>query len=529
MSLPESGHQSLFAAGNEFPDLLPQDDPMMIFAQKIFPSFSDEEFEECYSENGRPAISPSFLACVTLLQFREHMSDTEAAQAVIRRLDWKIALHLPVGQSTSFDPSTLVYFRRRLKENGKMRLIFDKTIEIAKSLKLIKKRANQRVDATHVVSHVNRIATTDLLFRAVKCLAEEVEKKAPEFYEAELPEYLRERYENRFSSFGMSKEKRADRMAEIVEDGRLLASIIREDLPERIEEFEQLPIMETIFEENVVVTEKSVDDKVVLEVEEITRPKQTVFDPRDTSIQLGRKGKASWVGSKCHIVETAEAGKTNYITNMIYQTAHHHDRSVHETIRKENERLDLHPRKLFADTNYVSGEAIKIARENGTELMGYMQGVGSKREKEFLPDAFKIDMQNLTAVCPAGHRNRSARIDGLRGDRTFTFDPQTCQSCGFFDRCVRSTSKKTKSRKLLVHEHYEYVRERRKQQKRSGFKKQMRVRAQVEGTISEAIRFHGLRFARYRGELGHELQFYLTGAAINMKRIAKAVQKKSSV
>ncbi len=67
--------------------------------------------------------------------------------------------------------------------------------------------------------------------------------------------------------------------------------------------------METIFEENVVVTEKSVSDKVVLEVEEITRPKQTIFDPRDTSIQLGGKGKTSWVGSTCRIVETAEPGK----------------------------------------------------------------------------------------------------------------------------------------------------------------------------------------------------------------------------
>ena len=113
MSLPESGHESLFVAGNELPDLLPNDDPMVVFTERVFPSFSDSEFEECYSENGRPAISPSFLACVTLLQFREHMSDTEAARAVIRRLDWKIALHLPVRKNTSFDPSTPVYFRRR--------------------------------------------------------------------------------------------------------------------------------------------------------------------------------------------------------------------------------------------------------------------------------------------------------------------------------------------------------------------------------------------------------------------------------
>ena len=243
MSLPEFGHESLFAAGNELPDLLPEDDPMMIFSREIFPGFSDEEFEACYSENGRPAISPSFLACVTLLQFREHLSDVEAAEAVVRRLDWKIALHLPVFEKASFDPSTLCYFRRRLRENGKMRVIFDKTIEIAQSLGLIRKRTNQRVDATHVISHVNRIATTDLLFRAVRCLVEEVEKKASGVFEEHVPEYLRERYGNRFSSFGMSKEKRQERMAEIVEDGRLLQSIIAEQLGARIDEFRQLPII----------------------------------------------------------------------------------------------------------------------------------------------------------------------------------------------------------------------------------------------------------------------------------------------
>jgi hypothetical protein len=212
---------------------------------------------------------------------------------------------------------------------------------------------------------------------------------------------------------------------------------------------------------------------------------------------------------------------------MIYQSAHHYDGGVHEQIRMENKRLDLHPRKLFADTNYISGETIKRSREAGTELMGYLQGISSPREKKFLPDGFRIDMQKLTAVCPAGHRSTRARIHS-RGDRLFLFDPQTCQSCRFFDRCVRSASKKTQSRTLIVHEHYEYVRERRREQKKAGFKKQMRVRAQVEGTISEATRFHGLRFARYRGELGHELQFYLTGAAINMKRIAKAVRQNGS-
>jgi hypothetical protein len=114
MSLPVFSQENLFAAGNELSGFLPDDDPMMIFSRQFYPRFSDQEFEDCYSPNGRPAVSPRLLACVTLLQYREHLKRRlEAAAAVIRRLDWKIALHLPVYENTSFDPSTLCYFRRR--------------------------------------------------------------------------------------------------------------------------------------------------------------------------------------------------------------------------------------------------------------------------------------------------------------------------------------------------------------------------------------------------------------------------------
>ena len=62
MSLPESSQEQLFAAGNELPGLLSEDDPMMIFSNVIYPSFRGRDFEMCYSDSGRPPISPAFLA-----------------------------------------------------------------------------------------------------------------------------------------------------------------------------------------------------------------------------------------------------------------------------------------------------------------------------------------------------------------------------------------------------------------------------------------------------------------------------------
>ena len=81
MSLPESSQESLFAARNEFPELLPEDNPMMIFSRLIYSPFKDHEFESCYSDDDRPAISPAFLACVTLLQFRGLIERDELTEA----------------------------------------------------------------------------------------------------------------------------------------------------------------------------------------------------------------------------------------------------------------------------------------------------------------------------------------------------------------------------------------------------------------------------------------------------------------
>ena len=43
--------------------------------------------------------------------------------------------------------------------------------------------------------------------------------------------------------------------------------------------------------------------------------------------------------------------------------------------------------------------------------------------------------------------------------------------------------------------------------------------------MSEGTRFMGLRYAKYKGEDGHKLQFYMTGAALNVKIMIKAMTK----
>ncbi len=226
------------------------------------------------------------------------------------------------------------------------------------------------------------------------------------------------------------------------------------------------------------------------------------------------------------MVETAERGKVNFITDMIYQQANENDPCVHEQITADNEQIGLKPRKLYVDSGYLSAKLIKQYRDRGQELMGYMPGYGG-REKAFQTEAFAIAIEKQVATCPAGHQNTTYSVQ-KDGNMNFYFDGITCRNCRFFQRCVRANNKTATKRRVTLRPYYPYLRERRLIQETEQFQKEMRVRAQVEGTISEATRIHGLRYTRYRGKPDHQFQFYLTGAAVNVRRLARAIAEEKA-
>ena len=92
-------------------------------------------------------------------------------------------------------------------------------------------------------------------------------------------------------------------------------------------------------------------------------------------------------------------------------------------------------------------------------------------------------------------------------------------------------------RSLVVGEHHTALQNRRWEMKTPEFKQAMKKRNAIEGTQSELVRAHGARRARYRRLGKVKLQFYLIGAACNVKRwlrrlgweIKKGVQRNSCV
>ena len=69
----------------------------------------DTDFADLYPRRGQPAFTPWRLALITILQFREDLSDRAAAEAVRARIDGKYLLGLELTDP-GFDASVLCEF-----------------------------------------------------------------------------------------------------------------------------------------------------------------------------------------------------------------------------------------------------------------------------------------------------------------------------------------------------------------------------------------------------------------------------------
>lgn len=96
---------------------------------------------------------------------------------------------------------------------------------------------------------------------------------------------------------------------------------------------------------------------------------------------------------------------------------------------------------------------------------------------------------------------------------------EQCEGCPARAQCAPGKSGRT----LGISPYYEELNQRRAEQKTEAFKEKMKRRPAVEGTISELTRKHGARQARYRGTDKGRLQASFTGAAANLKRLAKGL------
>lgn len=65
----------------------PKGNPYMRMRDALGPIYHNPDFAQLFPKQGQPAEAPAQLALVTVMQFAEGLSDTQAATAVRARID----------------------------------------------------------------------------------------------------------------------------------------------------------------------------------------------------------------------------------------------------------------------------------------------------------------------------------------------------------------------------------------------------------------------------------------------------------
>ena len=95
--------------------------------RELFPdSFTADLFG---SRTGRPSLPADLVGSVLVLKELHDLSDAQAADALKFDIRWKVACGWSLTQ-VSFDPSTLVYWRRRIAASDRPDRVFDAVAEV---------------------------------------------------------------------------------------------------------------------------------------------------------------------------------------------------------------------------------------------------------------------------------------------------------------------------------------------------------------------------------------------------------------
>jgi transposase len=502
--------------------LLVEDDVYRLIGDQVQDKLSAKVFAKMYSVLGRGAIHPIVMSLVTLFQFLENIPDRAAAEWAKKRIDWKYALHMPL-EWLGFHYSDLSRFRKRLVKHGLERLVFDLVLKWVMSLGFLNKYGKQRTDSTHILGNVARLSRLELVWETLRVTLRAMKKKASKWYEGAIPAVFDTAYRERQNSWQMSATDVATEMQKAGTDGYWLLDVL-EQAPQEVVELPEVETLRQVLSQQFERREGKV---------EVNKPpikgKGIIQSPHGPESRYSKKRRTEWVGHKVQVTETANKDDDNFVTDIETVDANDGESEAIDGIHSRLQERGLKAKKHYTDQGYISGANIAHSAERGIELVGRIPADTSRKAKGFKQADFVLDFERKIATCPNGQISvawlERPQEDGYIGAHVLF--RHKCDGCPYRADCAPGKS----GRSLEISPYHAQITARRAKMKTAEFKEDMKHRPAIEGTISEMVRKHGLRRARYRGKNKVRLQHLFIGAAVNLKRLARALgaQRRSRI
>ncbi len=502
----------------------PKGNVYMTMRDRLGPLFGDADFAALFSWRGQAGLSPGLLAMVTVMQYMEGLTDRQTAEAVRSRIDWKYALGLSLKYA-GFDYSILSPFRERLLAGHQEALLFERVLERLKEQGLLKHKAQQRTDSTHVLAAVRHLNRLECVGETLRRVLDDVARLAPDWLLTQITPDWFERYSRRFEVYRLP-DNLAEREAlqlQIGQDGSaLLTAIYSERAPVWLRELPAVGVMCQIWIQQYYIEGGQIQWR---DNDNLPPHKLLIVSPDDIEARNRTKRDINWTGYAAHLTETCQPSGPHIITNVETTPATTADVELPDTIHQALAAKDLLPDEHLVDTGYTSVDhLLDSQRHYHLDLIGPLAGGGSWQangEQGFDVSCFTIAWDHQVVTCPQGKFSQSWHLRQEKYGHEYVqvrFAPRDCQACPRQSDCTHS-KRGVRVLSFKPQAQYEALAAARQRQQTVEFKAKYNKRAGIEGTISQGTRSFNLRRSRYIGLAKTHLQHLVTAAAMNLTRV----------
>jgi IS5 family transposase len=492
--------------------------------------FPDADYADLFAPPGfgRPSVPATQMAAVMTLQALHDYSDRETAEAVRFDVRWKAAIGAALDDP-GFDPSTLVYWRKRIAKSARPHRVNDAVKKVVGQTGILKGRRRRAVDSTILADAVATQDTVTQLVSAIRRVAREVPGAAEQIAAVCTG--------HDYSKPGKPKIDWDDPAAKdalvsvLVHDANALVDVFKDaELAEAAAS--ALALLALVAGQDVEPAEgsdgtdgrwriarKVAEDRVISAVDP---------DARHTR----KSGEARRDGYRAHVAAEPETG---IITDEKLTKASGEDNSdpaaAAEFLAAEHTSRDEHgqdvaggagpgraepsggadgqqPLSWYADSAYGTGDLRDAIGQAGDAAVIKPKPLAPAVEGGFTLDDFTVNEDDRTVTCPDGVTRR------ITVRRNVTFGA-ACRGCPLRARCTTSKT----GRSLILHEHDDLLRAARRDWpgQREDY---MKHRPNVERAVAQVATFRGRRLKlRYRGATKNDAWLKYRTAALNLRNL----------
>jgi IS5 family transposase len=506
--------------------------------RELFPdSFTTDLFP---SRTGRPSLPADLVGAVLVLKELHDLSDPQTADALKYDIRWKVACGRSLTQM-SFDPSTLVYWRRRIAASDRPDRVFDAVAEVIAQTGILQGRRKRCVDSTVFDDAVATQDTVTQLVSAIRKAARVVPGAGEVISRVCRLDYSRP---GKPPIDWDDPQARDSLVSDLVNDAlAVLAELAGPDAPERdAAAADALGLLALVAGQDVEPAEDSdgtdgrwriarnvAPDRMISTVDRQARHTRKSKSRRRDGFR-GHVAAEPETGliTDCEMTMAAGPGSTdaeNGVTMAARDRFHSAADDAEPGARAEPGVPSSAPRdagpadaqqgaglEVYGDSAYGSGEARAAYCDGGHDTVIKPGPLRPAVPGGFTLDDFTVDEQGGTVTCPAGVTRPMSQA------RYVTFGA-ACAGCPLRQRCTTAKG----GRSMNIHPHEGLLRTARAQARTEAFKKAYPTRAAIERIIAWTATQNGHRIRlRYIGATKNDAWLHTRCAALNLRTLLKA-------